>query len=69
MSASLRLMDSFGDTIKKGGVRYRAAMRGEALVIPGILNKLVAQSTRLGSRLMAAKIAGWRQRRRVRSKK
>ena len=48
---------------------YRAAMRGDALVIPGILNKLVAQSTRLGSRLMAAKIAGWRQRRRVRSKK
>jgi hypothetical protein len=28
VSAALRLMDSFGDTITKGGVRYRAAVRG-----------------------------------------
>jgi hypothetical protein len=28
VSAALRLTDSFGDTIRKGGLRYRAAVRG-----------------------------------------
>jgi short-subunit dehydrogenase len=43
---------------------HRATVRGQALVVPGVLNKLVALSTRLGSRLQAARIAGWRQKRR-----
>jgi len=59
-----RLFGGFGvmDAATTARVGYHGARRGQAIVIPGLLNRIVAQSTRLGPRVLAARIAGWRQR-------
>jgi short-subunit dehydrogenase len=47
---------------KVAEIGYRAMQRGKPLVVTGMMNKLLAQSTRLAPRMMAAKVAGNRNR-------
>jgi uncharacterized protein len=43
---------------------YRGMMRGRAVVVPGLANKLLVQSIRVGPRWMVRKITRWLQERR-----
>jgi short-subunit dehydrogenase len=43
-------------------IGYRAMQRGKPLVVTGLMNKFLAQSTRLAPRMLAAKVAGNRNR-------
>jgi hypothetical protein len=46
-------------TVARAG--YRAMLRGESIVTPGVMNKLLALGTRASPRIWTAKIARWLQ--------
>ena len=49
----MKIMDA--RTVAEAG--YRGLMAGKAVVIPGLMNKVLAQSVRFESRVLVTKIA------------
>lgn len=61
MSGSRMLKSPMMDSRTVARVGYRGLRRGRRLIVPGLLNKMLAQSTRLAPRRLAAAVAGWVQ--------
>ena len=47
------------DALKVAETGYAAMMAGKAIAIPGLLNRLLAQSVRISPRFLVRRIAGW----------